>query len=353
MKWVKVLVVAIVFSVPTYAFSGAWEQAQELCKQSGGNCNYNIPTPTLSVDKSHPSKPKVAPKTYTHKTPPSLTPSQSIAVGIFSGLFSGLFSNLLSPPDTSEYDRIQAQKQKEYEQQKKFLMQQKQKALAKWHAIADDNQKQTDNPALFASPSPLGFKTLGSTLQPFKWESKVNPQVLNEPKFNQISSQSVFDFNNEIQIFIENRLDNLIEAGGSNFLEQYHKKNLMLAQSLKENKKLQTLGKFVSEETFENTFGVASILVSYKQGGFIKATQTTADFIVSKIGIPQASFTLEAGRLYSRFGFKLLEKDLTDISNALNTLSSANISSFDFKEFVNQNFNAKQKAVMDWLKGDI
>jgi hypothetical protein len=337
----ELFVLFVFLNIPIFAYAGAWEQAQELCRQSGGNCNYNIPTPTPSIDRNYSNQPQPsAPKTYTKPRSPSLSPSESMTIGIFGSLLSGLFSGLMNPPDTPNDDYLQAQKQKEYEEQQKLLMQKKQQALKTWHAIKDQPQSETQTAQQNQNPS-LGFKTLGSSLVPFKWQNKINPKEL-DSSITLAQNQSQFDLNHEVQNFFGNRLNDLAQEGGNDFLEKYHKSNILLAETLKERKKIKGLGKFVGDNVYENTIGIASIIVDYKTDGVAKALQSVADFSILKIGIPQANFTLEAGRVYSRSVFNLLDKTLTKISNAVGM-------DFDFQEFINNNFNAYQKGVYEWL----
>ncbi|OSS42186.1 hypothetical protein DESAMIL20_1739 [Desulfurella amilsii] len=341
MKRVFELLVLFVFlNIPIFTYAGAWEQAQELCKQSGGNCNYNIPTPTPSIDRNYSNKPQPsAPKTYKKSRSPSLSPSESMTIGIFGSLLGGLFSGLMNPPDTTNDDYLQAQKQKEYEEQQKLLMQKKQQALKTWHAIKDQSQSETQATQQNQDQS-LGFKTLGSSIVPFKWQDKINTKELSS-SVALMQSQNQFDLNHEVQNFFGNRLSDLVQEGGKVFLEKYHKSNILLAETLKEQKKIKGLSKFIGDNVYENTLGIASIIVDYKIDGVAKALQSIADFSILKIGIPQASFTLEVSKVYSRFVFNLLGKDLTEISNAVGM-------DFDFKEFINNNFNAYQKGVYEW-----
>ncbi|MGB9756128.1 MAG: hypothetical protein ACPLXO_04505, partial [Desulfurella sp.] len=146
MKNLFVCIILVIFLIlPAKTYAGAWEQAQELCKSSGGNCNYNIPTPTPSIDKSYsttPSNPK--PSSYTKPKAPALSPSQSMTIGIFGSLLSGLFSGI-GDFSSNDYDYEQAQKQKAYEEEQKKLMLQKQNALNKWHAIQSSTQSSSSN----------------------------------------------------------------------------------------------------------------------------------------------------------------------------------------------------------------
>lgn len=331
-------------SIAVFAYGGAWEQAQELCRQSGGNCNYDIPTPTPSIDHNYSNQAQPsAPKTHTKPSAPSLSPSESMAIGIFGSFLSGLFSGLMNPPDITDNDYLQAQKQREYEEQQKLLMQKKQQALKTWHDIKNQSQLDTQPTKQNQSPS-LGFKTLGSSLVPFKWQNKVDPKELDN-NITLAQNQSQYDLNHEVGNFIGNRLNDLVQEGGKVFLEKYHKSNILLAETLKERKKIKGLGKLVGDNAYENTIGIANIIVNYKTDGVAKAIQSMADFSVVKLSIPQANFTLEAGKAYSRFVFNLLDKSLTDISNAVGM-------DFNFKEFIDNNFNSYQKGVYEYLNGD-
>jgi hypothetical protein len=353
----ELFILFVFLNIPIFVYGGAWEQAQELCRQSGGNCDYNIPTPTPSIDRSYSNQPQPStPKTSTSKTykkpnSSSLSPSQSMTIGVFGGLLNGLFSGLMNPPDTTDYDYQQAQQKKAYEEQQKLLMQKKQQALKTWHAIKDQSQSQsqsqtqtqTQTTQQNQNPS-LGFKTLGSSLVPFQWQNKINPKEL-DSSITLAQSQSQFDLNHEVQIFVGNRLNDLVEEGGKDFLEKYHNSNVLRAKAeelpLKEQLKINGLKKYVKSESVDNALFVGKIIVEYKDG-VSNFLQNLADFAILKIGIPQANYALEAGRAYSRLGFHLLDYDLTKISNAVGM-------DFNFKEFINNNFNAYQKGVYEWL----
>lgn len=341
----NLFVLFVLLNMPIFAYGGAWEQAQDLCRQSGGNCNFNVPTPTPSIDRSHSNQPQSSePKTYTKPSSPSLSPSESMTLGIFGSFLSGLFSGLFNFSDTTNNDDyIKAQKQKEYEEQQKLLMQKKQQALQTWHALRNQPQSNTQTTKQTQNTS-LSFKTLGSSITPFKWQDKVDPKELDN-SISLAQNQSQLDFNHELNKFFTNRLNDLVQEGGKDFLNKYHKSNITLAETLKERKKIKGLGKLVGDNAYENTLGIASIVVDYKTDGVTKALQSVADFLVLKIGIPQANFTLEAGRIYSRSVFNLLKKDLVDISNAVGM-------DFDYENFIKTNLTNSQKGVYDWLKGE-
>ncbi len=364
MKFAKFIIfIGIGFFIYGNCFGGAYEQ---LLQMSGGKLP-DVPTPTFVCDSSIPGncqsgsqiKPSTS-KSSVSKPHSSLSPSQSMAVGIFGSLFSGFFDGLFNT-NNNAYNAQQEAEQKakeEYQKQQELLNQQKKQALDKWHKIQQNQTTQTQTNQTNTS---LGFKTLGSTLQPFQSNqpslATANNQTntysgfFNTPQPLQTSldtsssnSYQNDDFNNMFSNVLSNSASDALQEAGKASLEGYHELNLQTAKNNLESQKIAKLGKYVDEKTFENTIGIATIIIDYKKEGLSKAIGSGVDFLISKIGIPQANIALMGGRLYSNTVFNLLKKDLTSLSNAVGL-------DFNYNEFVDNNLTPMQKGVYEWLKG--
>jgi len=352
--------IGISFFTYSNCFGGAYEQ---LLQMSGGKLP-DVPTPTAVCDTSIAgncqSGSQIKPSTSSISKPhSSLSPSQSMAVGIFGSLFSGFFDGLFNY-NNNAYNAQQEAEQRakeEYQKQQELLNQQKKQALDKWHKIQQNQTSQST--ANNQTSTSLGFKTLGSTLQPFQSSQTSlttannqnntysgffnTPQVLPSNLDSSTNAYKNDDFNNIVGDMVSNTSNNALNELGKAYLEKYHDSNLLLAKSKLESQKINKLGKYVSEKTFDNTIGIATIIIDYKNEGLSKAISSGVDFVISLLEIPQTNIALMGARTYSSLVFNALEKDLTSISNAVGM-------DFNYKEFVDNNLTPMQKSVYEWVR---
>lgn len=101
----------------------------------------------------------------------------------------------------------------------------------------------------------------------------------------------------------------------------------------------------LDDAPFGNVLAAAKIAVAYKEGGMASARAATADFLVGLIPIPQASFTVEAGRAYANVAFQAQNRFMTDAMKAAG-------GEFDKEKFWSDFRNdstESQKALMEWI----
>lgn len=105
-------------------------------------------------------------------------------------------------------------------------------------------------------------------------------------------------------------------------------------------------------DKFGDFLGVGRIAVAYKEGGIPSAISETGDFLVGKISLPQASFALEGGRVYSNLNYQLQNKFMSDAMRALNSLDGKSHGEFDEKKFwsnFDDDCTIGQKATRKWV----
>lgn len=105
-----------------------------------------------------------------------------------------------------------------------------------------------------------------------------------------------------------------------------------------------------AEKSFEgegigHLVGVGRIIIAYKQGSIASAISATADYLVGTIPIPQASWAVEAGRMYANTAYQLQNKFMR---NALSVTGKT----FDEKKFwddLDNDCGTGFKAVREWV----
>lgn len=98
---------------------------------------------------------------------------------------------------------------------------------------------------------------------------------------------------------------------------------------------------------FANVLALGKVSVELSQGNVPGAAKELADVIIGKLAIPQASFAVEGGRIYSSTAFIALNKFMEDSTRAVG-------GSFDRKEFwesLRNQMTTGQKGVMEWIGG--
>jgi hypothetical protein len=102
----------------------------------------------------------------------------------------------------------------------------------------------------------------------------------------------------------------------------------------------------ISEEnSFGDFLGVGKIALAYKEGGVSSALAETGNFLVGKIGMPEASVAVEGGRQYANVVFQAQNKFMTDSMKAAG-------GEFDKEKFwseFNEDLTVWQKAVKEFV----
>ncbi len=100
-------------------------------------------------------------------------------------------------------------------------------------------------------------------------------------------------------------------------------------------------------EKYDVMLGAGKIGIALRKGDRPEAVSEFIDLLVGKIGIPQASWAVEGGRMYADFGFKTLDRFMKDAMAAVGV-------DFDTKEFWKQfhdDLTFGQKCVYKWIGG--
>jgi len=117
----------------------------------------------------------------------------------------------------------------------------------------------------------------------------------------------------------------------------------------------EQLGEKVAETIFpENIAGkFGDILALGKVSGELSRDNTpgaikeVVDIIIGKLAIPQASFAVDGGRIYSATAFLALNKFMEDSTQAV----GGTFNRKEFWESLRNQMNTGQKAVMEWIGG--
>lgn len=116
----------------------------------------------------------------------------------------------------------------------------------------------------------------------------------------------------------------------------------MLGEKLSENAlPAEIAGKY------ENVLALGKVSAEVSGGNTPGAIKEIADIVIGKLGMPQASFAVDGGRIYSNTAFTALNKFMEDSTKAVG-------GTFDRKEFWNSlksEMTTGQKAVMEWIGG--
>ncbi|HNV69196.1 MAG TPA: hypothetical protein PKO06_05815 [Candidatus Ozemobacteraceae bacterium] len=98
---------------------------------------------------------------------------------------------------------------------------------------------------------------------------------------------------------------------------------------------------------YDTMLGVGKVSIALKKGDRVEAVKESLDMLVGKIGMPQASWAVEGGRMYANVGFKTLDRFMTDAMAAVGV-------NFDTKEFwqkFQNDLTFGQKCVYKWIGG--
>lgn len=122
--------------------------------------------------------------------------------------------------------------------------------------------------------------------------------------------------------------------------------------------KLQTLAEQMSgevaenvveggQEIFDNTLGFAKVTAALQKGDVPAAGKEVLDFMVGKIGSPQAGFAVEGGRMYSNVAFKAMDNFMKKAMGAV----GQDFNSQEFWQKVRSEMNVGQKTVLEFIGG--
>ncbi|HEY9068945.1 MAG TPA: hypothetical protein VIV61_01740 [Candidatus Ozemobacteraceae bacterium] len=112
----------------------------------------------------------------------------------------------------------------------------------------------------------------------------------------------------------------------------------------------RTVGNLVPEPIatqYENVLGLGKVTVELRSGNTAGAVKEGIDFVIGKLGMPQASFAVDGGRIYANTAFTALNKFMEDSTRAVG-------GTFDRKAFwesLRGQMSAGQKCVMEWIGG--
>jgi len=101
------------------------------------------------------------------------------------------------------------------------------------------------------------------------------------------------------------------------------------------------------QEIFENSLGFAKVTAAIQKGDVPAAGKEVLDFMVGKIGSPQAGFAVEGGRMYSNVAFKAMDNFMKKAMGAV----GQDFNSQEFWQKVRSEMNVGQKTVLEFIGG--
>ena len=101
------------------------------------------------------------------------------------------------------------------------------------------------------------------------------------------------------------------------------------------------------QEIFDNALGFAKVTAAIHKGDVPAAGKEVLDFMVGKIGSPQAGFVVEGGRMYSNVAFKAMDNFMKKAMGAV----GQDFNSQEFWQKVRGEMNVGQKTVLEFIGG--
>lgn len=101
------------------------------------------------------------------------------------------------------------------------------------------------------------------------------------------------------------------------------------------------------QEIFDNALGFAKVTAAIQKGDVPAAGKEVLDFMVGKIGSPQAGFAVEGGRMYSNVAFKAMDNFMKKAMGAV----GQDFNSQEFWQKVRSEMNVGQKTVLEFIGG--
>lgn len=98
---------------------------------------------------------------------------------------------------------------------------------------------------------------------------------------------------------------------------------------------------------YDTMLGAGKVSIALSKGERVEAVKESLDMLVGRIGMPQASFAVEGGRLYANVAFKSLDRFMTDAMGAVGV-------DFNTKEFwqkFQDDLSFGQKCIYNWIGG--
>ena len=101
------------------------------------------------------------------------------------------------------------------------------------------------------------------------------------------------------------------------------------------------------QEIFDNALGFAKVTAAIQKGDVPAAGKEVLDFMVGKIGSPQAGFAVDGGRMYSNVAFKAMDNFMKKAMGAV----GQDFNSQEFWQKVRSEMNVGQKTVLEFIGG--
>ncbi len=281
------------------------------------------------------------------------TTSQQIAIGLMGAFLSGFFSSLMSGifDDDSNYNaqkkkEYEEQQRKKYEEEKRKQEEHKKQLLSQYNSLLVQAKNQLSSNSSQSS-SPFSFKTLGSQLNAFQWQSlSSSPSGRNNLISEEENLKSTADINkidinsilgNVIQEKITEKIEEKIEDYGGKLIEKLDKK----------------YGKEWGSKFYEKGLPIIKIAVTAKTEGIPSAGAETINYGISLIPMPtiQSEISDIGRKIYTKFAFSALDKFLTETERAAESFGF-NFNKEEFMDNLENDMNMGQKIIYKWLRGD-
>lgn len=283
---------------------------------------------------------------YTPYIPSYGTSSQQMAIGLMGAFLSGFFGALFSSALDSDINN-NAQKQKDYEEQKRRLEEEKRQQeekkkqlLAQYNHLISQAKTQSQTGTTQSSSS-FTFQTLGGQLTAFQWQSPTvnqsnNPTLgIEDKKIVTLSDLNAI-FGNVIHDKVTENLVEKIDNYGSKVVEKIDDK----------------YGKNWGSKYYERGLPIIKIVVTAKTEGAAQAGAEAIDFGISLIPMP--TLTTEVGnigrKIYTKVAFTAFDKFLTETEKACEFLG-LNCDKEEFWQKTENEMNMSQKIIYNWLGG--